>query len=328
MRPWLHIPVLIFLSTLVLAGWVALRDVPVERGSDRPVMAAPLEALPPPLPDNVLAGTLLDEAGYAVADADLATQQAGRILWTKTDDQGRFRFDRLFPGPLQLAVNVPGRLPESFPLDGPGTGISLALTQPAEPAPSLPILATSDWSGRVRNPMDVNRLGNFEVWLVPTGRPDQLESGVPRRVTTAKDGSFSVPELIHAPYEVHVLPPDREGALEPNLLVPWGQAAPVLDHGSGIPTDAWDLVAGELRGEVRAQGSPVRSAMVMLEAWIDPDTERAQTRVLAPTQTDENGRWSVKDLPPGAYRVEVRGGGLRWEQEVVLEPRASFEVRF
>ncbi len=327
MRPWLHIPVLIFLGTLALATWVAFRDVPLERAQDRPVFAGELESLPPALPDGVLAGRLLDEQGFAVPDADLSTQQDGRLLWAQTDERGRFELRGLFPGPLQLAVNVPGRTPEILAVPAPTLQTELRLTRPRDLAPVAPERSASDWGGRIRNPLDPNRLADFEVWLVPIGPADDLRSGVPRRVTTSADGSFRIPELLHAPYHVHVLPPDHEGALEPNLLVAWGAQAPRLDHGSGPPTDAWELVAGELYGELRAEGSPVRSALVMLEALIDPDTERGETRVLPPAQTDRDGRWSVRDLPPGRYRIRVRGGGLQWEQEVVLDPRTSLEVQ-
>ncbi len=328
MRPWLHIPVLIFLGTLALAAWVAFRDVPLERSQDRHIFASDLEEMPPPLPEGVLAGQLLDEQGFAVTDADLSTQQGGRILWTQTDEQGYFELTGLFSGPLQVAVNVPGRLPEIMAVPEPARRVKLRLTQPLDQAPTPLDLQSSDWGGRIRNPLEPSRLEGFEVWLVPSGPAEDLRSGVPRRVTTAADGSFRIAKLLHAPYEVHVLPPEHEGALEPNLLVPWGGRAPRLEHGSGPPTDAWELVTGELHGQIFAEGSPVRAALVMLEALIDPDTEQGETRVLAPAQTDREGRWSIQDLPPGRYRIRVRGGGLQWEQEVVLPPATSLNVQF
>ena len=328
MRPWLHIPVLIFLGTLVLGLWVAFRDVPLERRSDRTVFAAPLDKLPPPAPQGVLSGWLVDENGQILADSDLSTQQAGRVLWARSEADGRFELRGLFDGPLKVTVLAPGRLPEILALPAPRLGIRLALTKSPVGAPAIPELARSNWGGRLRNPLDINSVQGYEVWLVPIGAADDITSGVPRRVTTASDGSFLIPDLIHAPYGVHVIARDHEGALEPNLLVPWGQAAPRLDHGSGPPTDAWTLAAGELHGVLRSEGSPVRSALVMLEALVKSDTEDAQSRVLPAVQTDEQGRWSFPDLPPARYQIRIRGGGLRWEQEVQLDAGQKLEVKF
>ena len=328
MRPWLHIPVLIFLGTLALAIWITFRDVQLDRHSERPVLAQELERLPPPAPTERLVGILVDEQGRALADADLSTQQDGRVLWARSNREGRFALEGLLATPLQVSVLAPGRLPEVLAVPGPADNVRLALRLTPEASPEIPRWEESDWSGWLRNPLDPNALGGYQVWLVPTGPADEVLSGVPRRAVSNSDGSFVVTDLIHAPYFVHVLPPERDAALEPNLLVALGRPAPVLKHDHNTAPDAWSLVAGELFGTLRSEGIPVRAGLVMLEALEDPDNESGRSRVLAPVQSDARGRWRVPHLPPARYRVSIRGGGLHLDQEIELPPSTRLEVKF
>ena len=318
LRPWLHGPVLVLGIAVVVAIWVMVRDVPLERSGSSPVLAGPLAKLPPPSPKGVLQGVLLDEQGQPVAEADLSTQQDGRVLWAKTDPNGQFELNGLYPGPLMVAIMTQGRLPESIALAGPQLGARLQLTRVPKEIPTLQAIEMSNWAGRVRNPINRKQLQGFQVWLVPVQEADDLAAGIPRRTLTDEKGDFLITDLIHAPYQMHVLPPGFEGSLQPNLLVPLGSTAPILDHGAAATPSEWTLQAGELFGSVRAEGRPVRAAMVMLEALSVNDTESGQSRILPALQTDETGTWSVSNLPPARYRIQVRGGGLNLEKEIIL----------
>ncbi|MEZ6020089.1 MAG: carboxypeptidase-like regulatory domain-containing protein [Planctomycetota bacterium] len=328
MRPWLHIPIAILLTSLLVAGWVWLREVPMEDLGGQVVMAAPLDHLPPTLPSGVLTGQLLDETGQPVADADLSTLQDGRVLWCKTDNQGWFELRGLQPGPLELSVLPFDRRPETFAVEGPGENVFLNLRRPHDNPPPIPELARSDWQGRIRNPLWPGRLQGYEVWLVPAGPADALTSGVPRRARTDTRGGFEFRGLLHAPYRLHILPRDLAGALEPNLLVPFGQDAPLVVFGSSATQAEWNLQAGELFGTLEQDGEPIRAALIMPEILGSSDAESGPLRVLPPVQTDRAGNWTLTDLPPATYRIQVRGGGIGKEQLIELGPNQRLRVRF
>ncbi len=334
MRPWLHIPAAIFALSLLLAVWVGFRDVPLDRQSASSGPDSPLAKLPPPGPQGVLSGVLLGSDGKPVPGADLSTQQDGRVLWAHTDDQGAFEMLGLHPGPLQLAVLPPSNLPEILSVQGPAQDVRLILgaTEPKMGLPSdppeIPKLGSSAWMGRIKNPERPNQLQGYQVWLVPNGSPQRLTSGIPRRTETDASGSFRIDDLLHAPYGVHILPPGNGGILQPNLLVPLGSQAPTLNHGAQATPVEWVLQSGELFGTLQDESGPVRSAMVMLQALADPDGESGQSQVLAPVQTDALGRWSVPDLPPAKYQIQVRGGGLTLEMEVELRANQRLRVEF
>ncbi|HPF14613.1 MAG TPA: carboxypeptidase-like regulatory domain-containing protein, partial [Planctomycetota bacterium] len=228
----------------------------------------------------------------------------------------------------QLSVLPRGRLPEVFSLVGPGKQVRLALQRPEETVPTIPTLTHSDWWGRVRNPVDRKHLAGYQIWLIPTGAADSLQAGIPRRTETDADGDFWIPSLIHTDYQVYVLAPGDGGSLEPNLLVPLGASPPLLDHGSGATPAEWVLQSGQLFGEVRSEGRPVRSAMVMLEALVDSNAETGLSRVLPAVQTDAEGRWLVPDLPPATYRVRVRGGGIAQEKQIEVRANQRLRVQF
>ena len=325
MRPWLHIPAAIFAITLILTVWVSLREVPLDRQSASTGQDDPLATPPTEVAQDVLQGVLLRADGTLVAGADLSTQQDGRVLWAQSDAEGHFRLEGLQAGPLQVAILPPRGLPQILSVPGPELDARLVLEleapegATAKSPPELPEWSRSTWTARIKNPQRSDVLEGYQIWLVPTGPPDQLASGIPRRTTTDAKGEFQVPDLLHAPYGVHVLPPGNPpGLLRPNLLVPLGETPPVLNHGTQATPVEWVLQSGELFGRVQIEGRPVRAALVMLETLVSPDTESGQSQVLTPVQTDSNGEWSIPDLPPARYRVRVRGGGLTQEKVIDL----------
>ncbi len=336
MRPWIHIPLFVFLLSLATGVWVLMREVPVERLGSKPTMAA---EMPSPFADSaasdpkgVLEGTLVDAEGNPQVHADLSTLQDGRVLWTHTDESGHFRLEGLQDGPLEVAVLAAGHLPETLAVPGPRTKIQLTLQAPATIAPELASIEKTTWRGRIRNPQSPTDLEGFEVWLNPTGPAQEAISGIPRRTSTNNDGRFEIPDLIHAEYSIHLLAPDSTGGMGPNLLVPMGTDAPILAH-DGAPITA-ELVTqgGTLSGVVLTGTAPNRqpaaAAMVMVTALDLGNNDGVVQRVLPAVLTDRAGRWSTNNLQPGRYRVRVRGGGLAAETVVELNANQDQTVQF
>ncbi|MBL4771266.1 MAG: carboxypeptidase regulatory-like domain-containing protein [Planctomycetes bacterium] len=332
MRPWIHIPLLIFLLTLTLSGWVLLREVPVDRMGTAPVLAASMSSPFGPSPNGVLEGILVDKQGVPQAFADVSTLQDGRVLWTHTDGAGYFRLEGLQDGPLEVAVMALNRLPETLAVSGPRTKTQLTLQLEATPAPVLAKMQASTWRGRIRNPHAPDQLEGFEVWVNPTGPAEEVLSGVPRRALTQSDGRFEIPSLLHSQYFIQLLPPDSIGAMGPDLLVPMGATPHILDHdGTPITADLTSLggrIGGTILTGAGAQKSPVPAAMVMITALTKGQGDGAVDKVLPAVLTDRAGRWSVGNLKPGPYRVRYRGGGQAAEATIQVEPNQSQTVVF
>ncbi len=336
MRPWIHIPLFIFLLSLVLAGWVLWRDVPVDRQGVQPVLAAGMES---PFPDaaatepsGVLEGILVDAAGIPQAHADLSTLQNGRMLWTHTDEQGRFRLENLQNGPFKLSVLAEDHLPETLAVPGPASDVRLSLKLEQDLAPTFQALAKSTWRGRIRNPLDPASLQGFEVWLNPTGPANESSSGIPRRSPTDEEGRFEFNGLIHGEYSMHLLPPESEGGMGPDLLVPMGGETRILAHDGSQVTAELVSRAGTLQGTVMTgtgpDATPIPAAMVMVTALTQGQNDGAINKVQPAVQTDKRGQWSLNNLKPGRYRVRVRGGGLAEETMIDLDPSQTQSVDF
>jgi len=72
-------------------------------------------------------GTVAD-AGGPVADAWVALPDLGR--WTSTDDQGRFRFDRIATGKVRVVARTARGQEAAMTADVPGTAVDLFLEGP------------------------------------------------------------------------------------------------------------------------------------------------------------------------------------------------------
>ncbi|MFT4647080.1 MAG: hypothetical protein ACI9X4_000287 [Glaciecola sp.] len=333
MRPWIHLPLFVFLLSLALAGWVLLRDVPVNRQGTVPTLAAEMDSpFRATEAQGVLEGILVDVSGTPQPLADLSTLQDGRVLWTHTDEQGLFRLEGLQEGPLEVSVLAANKLPETLAIPGPATGVRLSLKLPATPAPALAQVEKSPWYGHVRNPRVPSDLEGFEVWLNPTGPPEEIVSGVPRRALTDNEGRFEFPGLIHSEYSISLLPADSKGGMGPDMLVHMGAASRILKHdGSAVSVELLSL-GGGLNGTVldgpSQNAKPVSAAMIMVTALTLGQSDGAVDQVLPAVLTDRTGKWSVKDLKPGRYRVRVRGGGLSGETLLDLDASQTQTVDF
>jgi protocatechuate 3,4-dioxygenase beta subunit len=63
------------------------------------------------------------------------------------------------------------------------------------------------------------------------------------------------------------------------------------------------MIAGEIEGRVTDEdGAPVKDALVRLRPKGELD------RLWPPTRTDDLGRYALRDLPVGTYRLESSAG--------------------
>lgn len=321
---------LVGLVGLVVVAGLALRP--------RPPLAGSLPAAPPDdasvgprleLGAETLAGVLTDELGLPVPRATLVAQRAGRPIWSETDERGRFSLEGLDAGPVRLAIvhDEFGALElETRAGQGP---VLLRIGPRLSPPPELEPIATAEFDGLVRL-RGRRSLEGFELFLDPFAPAHEPGAGLPRRVRLAADGKFSIPDLPHGTYEVRLLPPWARGGRWPNLLEPldaeplrWVHPPPGLD-GASIELET---AAGEVAGRVlTGDGTrPLAGAMITVQPVGDDDTPRTPDRRVPAARSDAEGLFSVPDLPPGRYRVELVAGGERRARVVSVPEQGSVD---
>jgi hypothetical protein len=129
-----------------------------------------------------------------------------------------------------------------------------------------------------------------------------LNDGWSRNVTTDAKGGFVVKNLVNGKYRlrVDVLPPGvyQAGSAE-------------LDLTGGAPSEPLVITLKRSTGEVTGTVSDLAGA----RAIVTLVPESGRTELLRRVTTDQNGRYVMKDVAPGAYRIYA------WNE---LEPSAEF----
>jgi hypothetical protein len=148
-------------------------------------------------PEFVIAGRIVDESGHPFADARLrlegdrlveydSAEHGVRETWewaadrneTRTDEQGRFRFEQLYEGTFDLHV-TPG--------EGPPVGLPFRVRS-GEQALELVVMQAQRlgvlFSGRVLDAITGNALTSFQVTLSrPSGEPERRTEEGPDGIT-------------------------------------------------------------------------------------------------------------------------------------------------
>ena len=211
-----------------------------------------------------------------------------------------FQFVGIMPGPYEIYAQAPA------------TEMPMVKLQGAYIASTL----LDDTKGVT---MSLSSRGNvtFDIRGAP---PQALESGamklMARRKDLAGEGPAETVKLVN-----------RRAALTPGrwevMLVPpsgyyvSGFLGPVRTRRGGIHPEGWNEMrvdsyggsavfilssgAGSISGAVKSGSDLVVGAPVYLEGW-DPET-RQRAVDLRTTTTDMQGRYTFKDVPPGAYRI-------------------------
>ncbi|WP_414586569.1 SdrD B-like domain-containing protein, partial [Scytonema sp. PCC 10023] len=139
------------------------------------------------------------------------------------------------------------------------------------------------------------------------GTPDDIT----RTATTDNNGRYSIPNLPAGSYRVTVTnPPD---GLSPTQTPPAtitlaaGQNLDTADFGFAQPGTIGDTVYTDTNGNgVQDAGEPGISGRTISLTGAGPDGQFGTADDITRTATtDNNGRYSIPNLPPGSYRVAV-----------------------
>ncbi|MEM9379728.1 MAG: carboxypeptidase-like regulatory domain-containing protein [Planctomycetota bacterium] len=307
-----------------------------------------------------LVGVIVDGEGNPVDGAGVSTTDAGRPVWTWTDDTGSFVLPELRAGEHEVLVTAHRFQATSFDVEvsdaDDAAPLTLTLDRPIGEPPTVVGLRLRGLSGVVDLGPYAAVDGGYELLMLPTTSPTNVEGGFPRRVDVADDGAFEIELLHEGSYRVTLLSPEDRGARTPDLLVD-AQGQPTLyEHRVDAEAAQLDLAsrAGAIRGVVLGPASRkvgettssrrgLRGALVRAERYADDrdqpqgeaeeDAPRERTQAVLlnefrATRTDEDGRYLLRDLPPGRYRVTVVAGRARRQREVVVPARGAADVDF
>jgi hypothetical protein len=255
-----------------------------------------------PFGERVLRGRVVDIEGRAMAGVTLYFRSNDVPFSGKSDAEGRFSFEGLGEHEIDLAVLAWGHPPRMHRV-APGEDVEIVITPPLEPPPPLAGFTSASVSGRVSNPLGRRWWDpdGYEVALIPRGSPAELGGAVERRVRCAPTGEFTIPDLVHGSYDVHVLPEWAAGSDWPDLVAPVSSR---LEHAPGSQRSiAITLRCGVLEGTLsEPNGRRLEGAVVLLSPAAAP------ARLWPPIATDAEGRFRFLDLPPGAYLLSARAG--------------------
>ena len=280
-----------------------------------PMRHVPFSPLEPPLAQCTLRGSVLTFDGVPAANATvhlaptgLASGEARPLHAARTDLAGRFRLEDVAAGLYDVVLLQPGHPTATFEVRLPSDAeIRWRLPAPFEPIPALPAMRRSPLEGRLQPPVGFTEsdtpLEGYEIAFHPAPGTDPLSGATTRRAFADADGFFRVEDLVHATYEVRVVPPWATGGSWPVL------EKTALVHGADpdrTASLALRLRSGEIQGRVvDVDRNPVQGALVRV--WPLGD----DGRIWPPTSTNANGWFRVPDLPPGSYQVQILAGATR-----------------
>ncbi len=272
-----------------------------------------LPALELARPTESLVGRVLDGEGRAAPGVLVSTVSGEAVRWTFSDENGAFRLQHLVAGEHEVFLVAFEHAPSSQRTAVPADSAPVWTLAPPFPTPfALEPVVSRDLLGRLRPAFEDRDPAGYQVIFVPRAfeRPPSAPDGsLERRTRTDSEGAFRVPELVLGDYEVLVVPPWAEGRAGPQLL---RRSYQHQAQGSEL---VLAVQAGELRGLVLdALGRPVPDALVELLDAAQP------TRLLPHLHSDENGRFSARDVPAGTWRLRVSAGPWEHDQLVRISP--------
>lgn len=144
-----------------------------------------------------LLGVVRDTTGRPLAGAAVALDPDRNIRGTRTDAQGRFRFDRVTQGRHTLRTTWIGHRPDDRVITVPSGGLSvdIVLVPSAQQLDTLAIVARrSGVIGTVLDGTTLRRLNRSTVEAL----------GTRWRATTREDGQFEFAEAPHGAYVISV----------------------------------------------------------------------------------------------------------------------------
>lgn len=311
--------------------WVLAKDVslgpPLPNSPEGAVLAAPnLD-----LGDTELVGRLVGDDGAPLAEASLSATLRGRPLWTTTDARGEFRLGGIDRGDISVSILARGYLPVTRVVRAGGTPVEIQLVERNMTLPVFEDSKGADLLGVVDSLLGRRDLSGYEVYLEPVAAPDTMGGPVPRRVTLAEDGGFTVKRLLRGEYYMRVLPPYAAGGSWPNLLRALNEA-PLTHFHKGTPSGIrLTMRAGELAGTaleraaIGVEALPLSSALIHVEPSMAASGDTRDPRVFPSVSSDSKGLWRVLDLPAGRYRVFLASGSEGRDVTVTIPEGTSVD---
>jgi hypothetical protein len=226
------------------------------------------------------------------------------------DSQGAFEIHGITPGSYTISaawLNGDKQYSTAMPLDVSNADVD---------GVSLVIAPGSDVSGRVQieGRTDFN-LSNLHVWLQP--REEMMVIGGSASATVLRDGTFVLQNVAQETYRLYVwgMPSDfylkaaRLGAddvLEGGINLTRAKGRPELEL---VLSLAGARVDGLVLNE---EHLPLSGAVVAL---VPEPSRRSQSRLYGSTNTDQYGRFTLRGIAPGEYKVfawgDVESGAYR-----------------
>lgn len=305
--------------------WVLTKDVSLGPPLSQAAEGAGLEAPELGLGSETLVGTLLDADGAPLVEASVFTALRGRPLYTSTDGAGRFELQGLDAGDVVLSLLARGYDSMERTVTVGAGPVEIRFEGERLAVPVLPDPVQSDLLGAVEMPAGQRAPEGYEVYLEPTTGPELLGGPIPRRATVSANGSFQVPELIHGLYAVRLLPPYAAGGDWPDLLTGFEEPPTTYEHGTLFPGMRLVARCGELAGVAQSRDpigvdpEPLEGALLRAQPDATGGVEVDRRPRIHPAATsDAEGRWLLRDLPPGRYRVNLTAGGDTREKFVTI----------
>ena len=276
--------------------------------------------LTPPAHGHPLAGKITSPAGEPLEHALVWLRSGDEGSFAFTDSKGSFRFEELGAGPWPAKVLALGFEPLELTLEESSAPQIVVLKKAYGPPPSLAPIEHAPCAGRLVLPEGPDALDatDFEVVLQPEA-PTRIDSAVPRRVLCDAKGYFRIDDLIVAHYDLRVLPAWARGGTWPDLLAGVGGGkAHDFTHKRGDGELLLALELGTIEGRLQEPlaHAPVQGALVELALARDPG------RVWLPQATDAAGRFALRALPAGRYRLTLRAGENVLVREIELGANA------
>lgn len=311
--------------------WVLAKDVSLGPPLPNPPEGALLAAPDLELGDTDLVGRVVDADGAPLAEASLNATLRGRPLWTTTNANGEFRLGGADEGELSVSVLARGYLPVTRAVHAGANPVEIQLVDREMTLPVFEDGKAADLLGAVNSLLGQRDLSGYEVYLEPVDAPDTMGGPVPRRVTLAEDGGFTVTKLARGEYYMRVLPPYAAGGSWPNLLRGLNES-PLTHLHEGMPSGIQlTMRAGELAGTaleraaIGVESLPLSSALIHVEPGILSRGDSSDPRVFPSVSSDSKGLWRVLDLPAGRYRVFLASGSEGRDVTVTIPEGTSVD---
>jgi hypothetical protein len=273
------------------------------------VTGRPASTLRPLVPladgDRSIDVAVTDESGAPIAGAAVSVRLAGmgkldrgriRTLGDQplpdrapeiravTDAKGRATVDRLFDAVWQVDVEAPGFGAASAPTDVPAPATVAAKLSPLHAFSGRVVLRSGEPVARAQVSFTAQRQG--------------IPSSI---VETSADGRFVFDDLPEGPISLVV---------EPTMFTPVS-FLPATVHSSGVDMEGISLrvaPARTIEGVVLGRGHPLTPGVRVSAHWAQDQREPVGGHRSTYAWTDAAGRYVLRGLAPGRWRLE---GGAR-----------------